>query len=148
MMITCETPHRMWTVEGKIETVHARAPSLANSHVGIDDLSHLLAQYEGRWAKVRVELIEGPRPIEDGTTWDRFRSGITVAELKSKVGDEIKRMRALATEVRERVALLRETRASRYVTTIEEQCIETMADTMLVVCDQIEEFDRRLKRLE
>lgn len=58
-MITCETPHRMWTCEGEIETVHEGYGDTRRTHVGIKDLSHLLAQYKGRRAKVRVEIVDG-----------------------------------------------------------------------------------------
>lgn len=147
-MITCETPGMMWTVEGRIEESHN---NWQGPHEGIGELSHLLAQHVGRWAKVRVELIEGPRPLPY-----RSRSGKLIEDEPSpraieatggasKVGEELKRMRSLATEVRERMATI--LRAA-WVTTVEEQCIETLAETMLAVCDQLEEFDRRLKRLE
>jgi len=136
-MITCETPGTTWTVEGKIEVVYEGGPW---PHVGIKDLSRLLGEHPGRWAKVRVELIEGPNPIEveADREWVEARG--------STVVDELKRMRSLATEVRER--MVRAALVPANVTTVEQQCIETLAETMLVVCDQIEAFDRRLQSLE
>lgn len=159
------TPH--WSIEGKIEVVHEGAADLHRTHVGIKVLSQLLAQHEGKWAKVRVELIDGPRPTCErcgAVLGDGQRiacdaclaaSGIDPAEFRargSKVADELKRMRFLATEIRERMATIRAVRmppgASHYVTTAEEDCIDTLAEAMLVVCDQIEGLDRRLRSLE
>lgn len=117
-MITCETAHRMWTVEGKIEE---SSKNWQGNHAGIGELSHLLAQHVGRWAKVRVELIEGPQPEVD----------------------ELKRMRSLTTEVRERLATLRATPGP--VTATFEEEIETLAETMLVLCDRIEELNGMLR---
>ena len=135
-MITCETPGMMWTVEGKIENVPG-AYGAVSVHVGIPDLSRLLAEHVGKWAKVRVELIEGPGyVVAKENPWPQI-----------EVVEELKRMRSLAKAMREGVAALRATRGEAYPS-LEEGCIETMADTMLVVCDQIEALDRRLRRLE
>jgi len=125
-MITCETPHRMWTVEGKIEGLpgsYGEGLWAGLAHAGIDDLSRLLAKHVGKWAKVRVELIEGPSPRPEV--------------------DELKRMRSLVKEVRERLA----TRATRApaTATLEEECIESLAETMLVLCDRIEELNGMLR---
>jgi hypothetical protein len=139
-MITCETTNRMWTVEGKIETVHEGAGDLHRTHMGIGELSYLLAQYAGRWAKVRVELIEGPRQRPELADIE----GPRAVARESKVIEELKRMRSLATKVRELMAA----RASAHTLNLEEHCIETMADTVLVVCEQIEQLDRRLQSLE
>lgn len=62
-MITCETPFQLWTVEGKIEVIHRGAGDMASTHVGVDDLSRLLADHVGKWVQVRVEIIDGPRPF-------------------------------------------------------------------------------------
>jgi hypothetical protein len=134
-MIRCETPNQLWTVEGEIEVVHEGASDLAKTHVGIVDLSRLLVQYAGCRAKVRVEIIEGANP-------DHRRR-----RAESKVVDELKRMRFLATEVRDRIVTIR-LRRDGYRAALEEQCIETLADAVLAICDQIEELDRRLRSLD
>jgi hypothetical protein len=149
-MITCETPGMMWTVEGKIESLDGTYGG-DGAHIGIDDLSRLLSEHVDRWAKVRVELIEGPRPLPY-----RSRTGKLIdyepspsPNPLSPTVKAVQRMRSLATNIRERIATLRAKRGTeRYVTPIEEQCIETLAETMLVICDEIEAFDRRLKSLE
>lgn len=128
-MITCETSGMMWTVEGKIEALPGSYGG-EGAHPGIDDLSELLAKHVGRWAKVRVELIEGPSGIGE-----------------SKFAAELKRMRSLATEIRELLTLLRSTRGPGDAT-VEETCVEKLAETMLFVCEQLEAFDRRLQSLE
>lgn len=58
----------MWVIEGKIE--HLAKPygvaydsAVLSTHVGIDDLSRLLAKHVGKRAKVRIELEV---PIEAG----------------------------------------------------------------------------------
>ncbi len=134
-MITCETPDRMWTVEGKIEVVHEGAADLASTHVGIKDLSHLLSKHVEKWAKVRVELIEGP-------------SAEARREDLRSVAQELERMRSMAMKIRKRIAAVRVARVPANVMTLEEHSIEMLAETMLVVCNQLEGFDRRLQNLE
>lgn len=132
-MITCETTGMAWTVEGKIENLPGGYGG-DGAHVGIDDLTNLLAEHVGKWAKVRVELIEGPRPL--------------ATAMGSKIADELKRMRSLATRVRKHIAMVRATRAPANVSTVEEQCLDSLAETMLVICHHLEQFDRRLQTLE
>lgn len=146
-MITCETPGMMWTVEGKIEHIPGGYGG-DGAHVGIDDLSNLLAEHVDKWAKVRVELIEGPRPLPY-----RSRSGKlieappgAVEQPKSNVVEDLKRMRTLATRVRKHIAMVRAARGQ--AASVEEQCLDALAETMLIICDQIEGFDRRLKSIE
>jgi hypothetical protein len=160
-MLRCETPHRMWTVEGKIEEIApegALDPDLPRTHVGIADLSRLLAKHAGKWANIRVELIAGPRPLpyrsRTGKLIDYEPStrAVVRSDGERSVVNDLKRMRTLATEIRERMATIRAARmppgADRYVISAEEQCIDTLAETMLVVCDQVEDFDRRLQSVE
>lgn len=130
-MITCEASGRAWTVEGKIEG------QPGTDYVDVDDLSALLVQHVGKWVKVRVELIEGP------------------SQRPSEVVDvDLKRMRELTQRVRLILKLLRtlpvETSegARRWGYAPEEGLLESTAETMLVVCDRIEEFFRRLRAVE
>jgi hypothetical protein len=135
-MITCETTDRMWTVEGKIEDL-AGTYGGDGAHVGIDDLSDLLAKHVGKWAKVRVELTDGPPPRSN-----------------DEVDAELERMRSLAKRVRELLAMLRAmhsvqaSEGMRFGFTPEETVLELTAETMLVVCDRLEDFFRRLRKLE
>lgn len=169
-MITCETTGVAWTVEGKIEHIPGGYGG-DGAHVGIEELTDLLAKHVDKWAKVRVELIEGPRSlptavdprVPPGTGENCITAGCKdVATLgwhcakhhasfiedhrDSKVAEDLKRMRAMATRVRKHIAMVRAARGP--APSVEEQCIDALAETMLVVCDQIEAFDRRLKSLE
>jgi hypothetical protein len=143
-----------WTIEGKIEHLPGGYGG-DGAHVGIDDLSNLLAEHVDKWAKVRVELIEGPRPLpyrsRSGKLVDyepspRPTEGVVVEQPKRAVVEDLKRMRTLATRVRKHIAMVRVGRGP--AASVEEQCIDALAETMLVVCDQIEAFDRRLQSLE
>lgn len=66
------------------------------------------------------------------------------------VDAELKRMREHATKVRELMAMLRAFRAAGAPPdhTPEEHVLESVAETMLVVCERIEELYRRLRNLE
>ena len=181
-LIRCETPGVAWTIEGKIEHIPGGYGG-DGAHVGIDELSDLLAQHVDKWAKVRVELIDGPRPlpyrsrsgklidyepsprpsatgVPPGTGENCITAGCkAVATLgwhcaehhaafvgHQRVAEDLKRMRTLATRVRKHVAMVRAARGPAL--SVEDQCIDALAETMLVVCDQIEAFDRRLQNLE
>jgi hypothetical protein len=125
-----ETPADVW-IAGKIKNIDGTYGG-DGAHVGIEELSNFLAAHVGRWARVRVEFIDAPgsRP-------------------KSEVIDaELKRMRAHATKVRELLAMLQAFRALPNQSTPEETFLESVAETMLVVCERIEEFYRRLHKLE
>ena len=148
-MITCETPGVAWTIEGKIEHIPGGYGG-DGAHVGIDELSDLLAEHVDRWAKVRVELIEGPRPLpyrsRSGKLIDYEPTPRLTEQPTRNVVEDLKRMRTLASRARKHIAMVRVARGP--AASVEEQCIDALAETMLVICDQIEAFDSRLKSLE
>lgn len=54
-------------------------------------------------------------------------------------------LKRLITQVRESIAALRATRSpDRYVISLEETCIEMLAETMQIVCGRVDALDRRL----
>ena len=146
---TCETPGVAWTIEGKIEHLPGGYGG-DGAHVVIDELSDLLVEHVDKWAKVRVVLIEGPRPLpyrsRSGKLIDYEPTPRRTEQPKRDVAEDLKRMRSIATRVRKHIAMVRAARGP--APSVEEQCIDALAETMLVVCDQIEAFDRRLKNIE